>query len=232
MGFKNFREDGTLRGFLFFGAGVLCLLLAGLVVYFSSGRFVDRPSGSSAGPALSLSAPAESVGEGGEKISSGTEKKNPWVLYITGEVQSPGVYTLSPDIRIVDLVNAAGGLTSKADPVRINLAAPLSDGMHIHVSAAGVNDPEVPSVSPPESPFPSPSLSAPAEGASPERPVNINSATLEELERLPGVGPATARAILEYRRARGSFSSVEDLLGVKGIGPKKLEGMRRAVTLR
>ncbi len=62
--------------------------------------------------------------------------------------------------------------------------------------------------------------------------MNVNSATLEELERLPGVGPATARAILEYRRTRGFFSSVEDLLHVKGIGLKKLEGMRRAVTLQ
>ena len=230
MGLKSFREEGALRGFLFFGAGVLCLLLAGLVVYFSSGRFVDRPTGNSAGPALSLSSPAVPGPGAEEKISSGTEKKKLWVLYITGEVKSPGVYTLSPDIRTFDLVDAAGGLTSKADPVRINLAAPLSDGMHIHVPSAGPGGPGVPSYSLPEPS--SPSLSSPAEGGAPSRPVNINTATLQELERLPGVGPATARAILEYRRTRGSFSSVEDLLGVKGIGPKKLEGMRKAVILQ
>lgn len=228
MGFHSFREEGTRRGLLFFGAGMLCLLLAGGLVFFYSGKFTGRPSGQTAGPALSLSAPAVPKTEGGEKTLP-DEGKKPWVLYITGEVSAPGVYTLSPDVRIVDLVGAAGGLTPKADPVRINLAAPLSDGMHIHVPAAGSIESPVPSLSLPSPP--SSSFTPPAEGAAPA-PVNVNSATLHELERLPGVGPATARAILEYRTSRGYFSSVEDLLSVKGIGPKKLEGMRRSVTLR
>ena len=229
MGFNSFREEGTRRGLLFFGAGMLCLLLAGGLVFFYSGRFSGRPSGQIAGPALSHSPTAVPKTEVDEKTLPDEGKKKPWVLYITGEVSSPGVYTLPPDVRIVDLVGAAGGLTPKADPVRINLAAPLGDGMHIHVPAAGANESFGPSLSLPQPP--SSSLTAPAEGAAPPQ-VNVNSATLQELERLPGVGPATARAILEYRTSRGSFSSVEDLLSVKGIGPKKLEGMRRAVTLR
>ncbi|NLB82778.1 MAG: ComEA family DNA-binding protein [Synergistaceae bacterium] len=229
MGFNSFREEGSRKGLLFFGAGMLCLLLAGGLVFFYSGKFSGRPSGQTAGPALSLSPPAVPKTEVGEKSPPDEGKKKLWVLYITGEVSAPGVYTLSSDVRIVDLVDAAGGLTPKADPVRINLAAPLSDGMHIHVPAMGSTESFAPSLSLPQSP--SSSFSAPAEGAS-SGPVNVNSATLQELERLPGVGPATARAILEYRTSRGYFSSVEDLLRVKGIGPKKLEGMRRAVTLR
>lgn len=229
MGFNSFKEEGTRRGLLFFGAGMLCLLLAGGLVFFYSGKFSGRPSGQTAGPALSLTPPAAPEGEAGRKALPDDEKKKHWVLYITGEVSSPGVYALSPDTRIVDLVDAAGGLTPRADPVRINLAAPLADGMHIHVPAAGSKELYDPSPSAPLPP--SSSFTPPAEGGAPPQ-VNVNSATLEELERLPGVGPATARAILEYRRTRGFFSSVEDLLHVKGIGPKKLEGMRRAVTLR
>ncbi len=112
MGFNSFKEEGTRRGLLFFAAGMLCLLLAGGLVFFYSGKFSGRPSGQTAGPALSLTPPAAPEGEAGRKALPEDEGKKPWVLYITGEVSSPGVYTLSPDIRIVDLVDAAGGLTS------------------------------------------------------------------------------------------------------------------------
>lgn len=224
----GFGREGTRRGLLFFAAGVLCLLLAGGLVFFFSGRFTDRPSGNSAGPALSLSSSPLPRTAAGEKTDSG-EGKKPWVLYITGEVSSPGVYTLSSDVRVFDLVDAAGGLTPKADPVRINLAAPLSDGMHIHVPGSVLPGKDGSSFLLPEPPAQTFSSSA-AEGG--PLLVNINRATQQELENLPGVGPATAKAILEYRRTRGSFSSPEDLLGVKGIGPVKLEGMRRNITLQ
>ncbi|GAB1485070.1 hypothetical protein MASR2M79_01160 [Aminivibrio sp.] len=197
MGFNSFKEEGTRRGLLFFAAGMLCLLLAGGLVFFYSGKFSGRPSGQTAGPALSLTPPAAPEGEAGRKALPEDEGKKPWVLYITGEVSSPGVYTLSPDIRIVDLVDAAGGLTPRADPVRINLAAPLGDGMHIRTSPPpGRWNPPTP----PSRLLTSLFLLCFFGGRAAPPQVNVNTATLEELERLPGVGPATARAILEYRR--------------------------------
>ncbi len=238
---RNFFSEPKYQGLLFFAAGIACFLLAGSLVFLFSGKFVDRPSGAKAGPALSLSVPKENRDE------KNVEKTLPdppaprveeWVLYITGAVASPGVYRLPPDSRVHHLVDAAGGLLPNADPVQVNLAAPLSDGVHVHVpAAAGVQEQQGPPsqapppprqgfIRPPETSFPARS---PGDTGS---PVNVNRASLEELQRLPGIGPATARAILEYRSVSGSFSTITDLVKVKGIGPKKLEAIRDHITLR
>ncbi len=238
---RGFFSDPKYQGIAFFGLGLGCFILAGLLVFFFSGRFSDRTSGVRAGPALSLSAKAEKSEpkqqphpQKEQNPSPGEERKE-WVVYITGAIVKPGVYSVPPESRVIALVEAAGGLLPAADPVGVNLAAPLADGVHVHVPQAGAEGSgpgaAPPAVSPRDEGFLRPS--APQYGASRgNRLVRVNSASLDELQRLPGVGPSIARAIIEHRARTGGFASLGDLLKVKGIGPKKLEDMRFHVDLK
>ena len=161
------------------------------------------------------------------------------VFQVAGCVKCPGVYSLAEGERILDAVKAAGGSKPNADLQAINLAARIVDGSRIYVPAKGENSAGVRiSVAPglggrsrqtggsSSGAGSSGKLRAPGEGT-----VNINTAGAEELERLPGVGPATAQKILDYRNQIGRFTSVDQLMDVKGIGPKKLEQMRPFVAL-
>lgn len=129
------------------------------------------------------------------------------LVHVDGAVAAPGVYELPADARANDAVVAAGGLAPGADTSSINLAAPVGDGDKVHVPVEGEA---------------APSGSPEGEGAS-GGPVNINTATVEELDELPGVGEATARAIVEEREANGPFLVPEDIMRVSGIGEKKYE---------
>ena len=230
-------SDPKLQGTAFFGLGLGCFLLAGLIVFFYSGRFSDRPSGLRAGPALSVSAAdkktanQEEIRE--EQIKPPGGNGGDWVVYITGAVKAPGVYSVPPGSRVVRLVEAAGGLLPGADPVSVNLAAPLADGAHVHVFPAGTGEGgggAAPQLPPRDESFARPS---PVPwGTAKDGLVRVNSASFTELQRLPGVGPALARAIIEQRARVGRFSSLGDLLKVRGIGPKKLEDMRFHVDLQ
>jgi len=147
------------------------------------------------------------------------------VVHVAGEVKNPGVYTLPSDARMIDAVTAAGGATARADLEVINLATPLIDSSQIYVPAKGVAaHPTFARPQPGINGVVSSSNSASASGL-----ININRASVTELDSLPGVGPSTAQAIVEYRVAHGPFGSPEDLLNVKGIGPAKFEAMRKLV---
>ena len=139
------------------------------------------------------------------------------VVHVAGAVAHPGVLELPAGSRVVDAVDGAGGLTPEADGLRLNLAALVGDGERVYVPAVGEPDP------------PSPAGGAPSGSAAPAGPININSADAAALETLPGVGPATAAAIVEHRERIGRFSSVDQLLDVRGIGEAKLEAMRDLV---
>lgn len=132
------------------------------------------------------------------------------VVHVDGMVGMPGVYELAEGARVSDAVAAAGGLAEGADTSSLNLAAPLADGEKVHVPAEGEE------------------VTASSGGASSGGLVNLNNASVEQLDELPGVGEATARAIIEDREANGPFTTPEDLMRVSGIGEKKfakLEGM-------
>jgi competence protein ComEA len=178
-----------------------------------------------------------------------TEKRQDdrWFLYVTGSVRSPGVYRLPPGTRLVHLVEAAGGLNNLADPAAVNLAAPLEDGMHIHVPKKGERRSEQTVILevPLASPAPAPGPDSPRPGSLksgyrmssggrnlPGAPVDVNRATEEELISLKGIGPVLAKSIVEYRRKNGPFKNVEELVRVRGIGLKKLEGFRDRVVAR
>ncbi len=139
------------------------------------------------------------------------------VVHVAGAVTSSGVYRLPSGSRVVDAVQSAGGLAGDAQPDAVNLAAVLTDGERIYVPRVG----EVVSTS---------VAAANSGNTAPPGPIDINRASADDLDSLPGVGPATAAAIVAHRDQYGPFGSVDDLADVRGIGPAKLEALRGLVT--
>jgi competence protein ComEA len=172
-----------------------------LVVLVLAGRFLLG-----AGAATSSE---EEVALGAEAIRAAPAP--PVVVHVVGAVQQPGLYRLARGKRVADAVRRAGGATAKAELALINLAALVSDGQQIVVPARA------------------PPGSAPAAGDAPGGPVHLNSATIEQLDALPGVGPVTAQKILDYREKHGAFSSVRELDAIPGIGPARLEQLTELV---
>jgi len=144
------------------------------------------------------------------------------VVHVAGSVLLPGVYELAQGARVVDAVTAAGGLAASADHTRLNLAAPVTDGERVYVPAVGEDPPP---------PVPGSAASPSGAGSTTAGPVDLNTADEAALDALPGVGPATAAAIVEHRTRIGRFSSVDQLLDVRGIGEAKLEALRDLVTV-
>ena len=148
-------------------------------------------------------------------------------VHAAGAVARPGVYALPTGARVADLLTAAGGPSPEADLDRLNLAARVNDGERVSVARKG--DPATPPSGEGASGGPSPGVSAGPPGAPTapaSGPLDLNAATAEQLDTLPGIGPATARSILTYRQRHGRFRSVTELLEVPGIGPTKLEALR------
>jgi competence protein ComEA len=144
------------------------------------------------------------------------------VVYVSGAVMRPGVYTLNSEHRVAEALGAAGGPTADADLDRINLAMRLNDEDQIHVPSVGDGGSTgVGSVLPAGS---SPSTSS--------GKLNVNTATVEELESLPGIGASRAAAIVEYRNTHGPFQRVEDLVEVSGIGDGILGSIRNLIEIR
>ena len=140
------------------------------------------------------------------------------VVHVVGEVQRPGLYRLRDGARIADAVRRAGGARHAADLAALNLAAPLVDGVQVLVPSRAPSEPGAPS---------SPGAGGVAPGVV---AVSLSSATVEELDELPGVGPITAQKIVDYRAEHGPFASVDDLDAVPGIGPTRIEQLRDLVT--
>jgi competence protein ComEA len=151
------------------------------------------------------------------------------VVDVVGAVRSPGVVRVAAGARVVDAIAAAGGATADADLARLNLAAPVADGARIAVPHAGQPALPVDPSAVSGSGGGSAGDTGSATGA-PAGPVNINTATATELDALPGIGPATAQAIVADRDQHGPFASVDDLARVRGIGPAKLAQLRPLVT--
>ncbi len=180
------------------------LLVAATVAVIAlvlAGRVLLRPSRASVAPPIHVARGAAAVPKAAQ-------------LYVdvVGAVRQPGLYRVRRGARVADAVARAGGLTRKADLELLNLAALVADGEQVVVprrDAAG----------------------APVAGAGspPSGPVHLNSATLEQLDALPGVGPVTAQKIVDYRTQHGGFGSVDELDAVPGIGPARLADLRPLV---
>jgi competence protein ComEA len=144
------------------------------------------------------------------------------IVHITGAVLDPGVYTQPPGSRVMDAIQAAGGLTNEADTTLINLARIVEDGMQIWVPSKSVDNfvGENPGGG---------VLDTPA--AHQQGLININTATQSELETLSGIGPVIAKAIMQYRQENGPFEEIEAIQSVSGIGPVTFEKIRDFITV-
>jgi competence protein ComEA len=146
-------------------------------------------------------------------LAASKPKRQIVVVDVEGAVRKPGLYRLQQGSRIADAIEHAGGLARRADRSLVNLAAPLADGEQVIVPRLGDLG----------------ASAAAASGAAPTRPVDLNSATAEQLDALPGVGPVTAQKIIDYRREHGPFASIDELDAIAGIGPTRIDNLRSLV---
>jgi competence protein ComEA len=183
-------------------AGVVGLLLVALLL-----RHVLAGAGGGAG-ALPVAPLAGDVAAVGTTAPAGGATR--LVVDVVGAVRRPGVYRLRHGARVEEAVARAGGLTPRADPVAVNLAAPLVDGEQVVVAVRGTAG------------------ASGGSGSAPGAPVSLSTATAEQLDALPGVGPVTAQKIVEFRQQHG-FTSVDDLDAIPGFGPARLANLKGLV---
>ncbi|OBA79401.1 hypothetical protein A9W99_21170 [Mycobacterium sp. 1164966.3] len=202
--------------------------IAVLVTVFTVLR--DRPA-----PVMSAKLPPVQPASSASPRSSASPSAaadGPVVISVVGLVHKPGLVTLTPGARVADALQAAGGAVDGADTIGLNMARPLGDGEQIVVGLAPLSgQPRAlgSSVSPGSA---APPASAPPTNTTkPKRGevLDLNTATMEQLDALPGVGPVTAAAIVAWRQANGKFTSVDQLAEVDGIGPARLEKLRALV---
>jgi competence protein ComEA len=185
--------------------------IAALVLVALSAWYLtqSRSSADAAPPPVPTIAIEDGAGSGGGKVT----------VDVAGEVKEPGVYLLASGARVEEALERAGGPTRKADLTQINRAAKLEDGRQVLVPARPGRS----------------ARAAAATGGSgatpPDQPVNLNTATLEQLDTLDGVGPATAQKILDYREEHGAFTSIDELDQIPGIGEKRLAALRERVRI-
>lgn len=164
-------------------------------------------------------APSTSDEEIAVEVSESTMPTTEILVDIKGAIQQPGVYHLPSDARLHELILVAGGFTKEAEERQLNLAEKLSDQQMIYVPSKEEVDfsVELPQLN--------------QEGNAETGLINLNTATLLQLQELPGIGPAKAQAIITYREENGLFKTVEDLLNISGFGEKTLEKLRAMITL-
>lgn len=157
-------------------------------------------------------------------------------VYVSGQVEKEGIVTLDSDKRLADAVEKLGGLTKKADTNNINLAMKLEDEMHYIIPKKGQSIQENSGLSEVSSDLNDSSKSNNTNGNnqsdSQTSKININTADVNQLDDIPGVGPATANKILSYRNENGNFKNIEDMKNVNGIGDKKFENMKEFICVK
>lgn len=182
-----------------YAVAVLAVLVLGL-------RYLQRQ----AAPAPPPAAAAHASGVRVERSAPATA-----LVHVAGEVRRPGVYRLSAGARVQDAIRRAGGARAHADVDAINLAGKVGDGQQIVVPRRGA-----------VAGAPAGAADGPGPAAG---PINLNTATIEQLDTLDGIGPVTAQKILDWRAQHGGFRSVDDLAQIPGIGPKRLAALREKV---
>ena len=185
---------------------------AGLILALFAAWYLSRSRPTAVAAAEPAIATIAAAGQSPPSGRGGSSAGTPVVVDVSGAVKRPGVYRLTTEDRVEDALERAGGATRRADLGALNRAAKLEDGRQILVPTRGKSAPTT-----------SAGAAAPV---APSGPVNLNSATLEQLETLDGVGPATAQKIVEYREQHGGFKSVDELDQVSGIGEKRLAALR------
>lgn len=219
----NFTERQRLAASLL----LLALLVGGIVLL--ARRAMSKPIVVYPGPVSANADETESVGQSAtcdgnweserELSPDSEEKSGDIVVHVCGAVKNSGIYTLKKDARVADAVELAGGLLDSAMEESVNMAMRLTDSMQIYI-------PEISS-----SPLPFASEPDVASGPSQAGLININTATASLLLELPGIGPALAERIIEFRTTNGRFERPEDLMKVRGIGEKKYADLKSLITV-
>lgn len=202
---------------------LVCLALA--AAGWACWHWWPQPDGSGFLPAAEAvtGSPVASGGETGTAMPPESTVPSSCMVHVVGAVRRPGVYRVASAARVVDAVEAAGGLLPDAIVSGINMARPVADGEQILV-------PDEDTIG--SQPAAASGAVTPAGGAMRSGPVDLNTATAEQLDTLPGVGPSTAEKIIAEREANGPFASVDDLGRVSGIGPKKIAALQDVACVR
>ena len=211
-----------------FGAVVVIVALIGGLVWFWAGARADGVPAASAAPGSSENGgtPAASGVHG---LHSTSTTSPPLAVHVAGAVARPGLYRLPAGSRVADALALAGGKLPRADVDRLNLAAKLTDGQKVMVTRRGEPVPVEISGTTAAPGGAAAGSDGGAPGGAPPEPIDLNAADLAALDSLPGIGPATARAIIEERTRRGGFRSPRDLLRVPGIGEGRFARLKDRV---
>lgn len=216
---------------------LLSLVLAARSVLAAHGADTTEAATASASPASELSgAPGHGLApvDPASEPADGPSRPGQVVVHVAGAVASPGVVTLDEGARVADAIDAAGGLAQEADPDQLNLARPLTDGEQVRVPRVGEDASAWQGTSGQAGASAGGGGGGQAPGAAgpaPSGTVNLNTADAAELETLPGIGPALAQRIIDYRTEHGAFTSVDELTSVSGIGSARLEALRDLVSV-
>lgn len=210
--------------YVFIVSGIMCFLLAAVLLHSFKGRFV--PEGEkefSSTPIVMEDTINVTHKDGFANISPVTNSEpKEWAVYLTGAIKKPGVYYIASNSRIYQALELGGGFATDANQEAVNLAAKMVDGAHIHFPRKGeeLSGPQTSSI-----------MTSTGNSSSVQPLLNINTATQNELESIPGVGPKTAQLIITHRETKGAFTRLEDLLLIKGIGAKKYDGLKDFVSI-
>ncbi|MER3454086.1 MAG: hypothetical protein C4318_02860 [Acidimicrobiia bacterium] len=235
-------ERGGFRiGFSRLAVGRLALILLGAGIVALAGFFLLGKPAPVAGSRSSRAdlglAPrfVEEAGDSSDGVSpasstGASSRRLPVAVYVTGAVNSPGVYYFTEGRRVVEALEAAGGARPEADISRLNLAAPLEDGTRIYVPQIGEDPPDAQAATGALSPGGSEAGGSRSQSGFSSAKININKASASELEKLPGIGPALAERIVADRKRNGPFQKAQDLARVPGIGDVKIAQLVPLIT--
>ena len=204
-------------------AVVLLFIVGGSIFFYLQGSNESAPLNSLSQDDMVLKEGVKTETE--KKAEPAVNEPENIMVDVKGQVVRPGVYQSNTGERVIDIIGRAGGLTKQADQTQVNFAQHVEDEMVIYIPGKGED----------ESTIPQPTVSSGTVSVGTEQKqgkININKADGQELQNLPGIGPAKAAAIIEYRNASGPFKTIEDLKNISGIGDKTFEKLKDLIVVK
>jgi competence protein ComEA len=202
---------------------VLLFIVGGSIFFYFQGSDDSAPLNSLSQNNVALKEDVKTETE--KKAAPAVNEPENIMVDVKGQVARPGVYQSNTGERVIDVIGRAGGLTKQADQTQVNFAAHVEDAMVIYIPSKGEAESTLPQ--------PTGSSGAVSSGAGQKQgKININKADEQELQNLPGIGPAKAAAIIEFRNTSGPFKTIEDLKNISGIGDKTFEKLKDLIVVK